>query len=139
MTAGEALREYLSRQEPVTSLVGNRIYGDKAEADKGAYIVYTMQANEEPGHLTGVSGVARATMQVNCWSRKKPESEQIRNAVRNVLQTFRGKIGTFSVRSARILNSADAFLPDEDGSSTGDYSAGVTLSVWYRIAAPSAV
>lgn len=144
MTIGAAIREYLSRQEPVSSLVGTRIFGDQAEQGASSpYIVYTMPASNEPGHLTGTSGLARATVQINCWSRKKPESERIRDEVRNVLQTFQGKVvgkdGSVSIRSCRIGNAADGFVPDQEGSATGDFSAGLSLNVWYRVKQPAAV
>mgnify|MGYP001560331883 CR=1 FL=1 len=144
MTPGEALREYLSHKDTVTAICGSRIFGDKAEAaDVGPhpYIVYSMPSNVEPGHLTGVTTLSRATLQINCWARKKPDSERLREAVRDVLQTFKGTVsnteGSLSIRSVRFSNSADAFVPD-DGN-TGDYSAGITLSMWHRVAVPAGV
>ena len=136
----EGLRAYLAEQEPVVSLVGRKIFGEKGDQwARSPVLIYTQTSGSEPGHLTGATTLAQATVQIDAWSKRDKEAERIIEAVRDVLHTFLGgTMGDVAVRSCRLQSGpVSGWESQEDGGDVGAYRSSVNYGFWYRVLAPA--
>lgn len=140
MSLLEGLRAYLAEQEPIVSLVGKKIFGEKGDQwARSPVVIYTQTAGNEPGHLTGCTKLSQATVQIDAWSKKQKEAEGIQVALRDVLHTFsNGTMGDVAVRSCRLQSGpVSGWESQEDGSDVGAYRSTVIYGFWYRVLEPA--
>ena len=142
MTLLEGMRTHLAESHAVVELVGRKVFGEKADQwAKRPTIIYTQAGGDEPGHLRGTSGKARAQVQLDYWSDDEAQAERIAEAVRNSLHTFlgegSGRMGDVKVRSCRLLSGpTSGWVNREDGSDVGAFRLSVVYHFWYSVLEP---
>jgi hypothetical protein len=123
MNVYSAVYSYLSAQVPVTTLVSTRIYPLHLPQDPVIpAIVVTQVAEESDHHLTGKAGHSRATLKFACLSQDMQEAFDIAEALRGVMQGYRGTMGSYTVGSITLQNVYDDAEALDDGSEDWVYA-----------------
>lgn len=92
-------------------------------------ITYQRVTGGHEHRLTGSSGTAIPTFELDCWADSYEAADQLAEAVRQVMQGFSGTMGSTTVHSVILDDEADQFTPPSDGSDNGIYS----ITLRYRI------
>ena len=107
---GKAIFARLGAVSAVTALIASRVYPFPAPADGARpYVTYQMIGNPRERALDGVTGLARARMQLNCWAVTPVEAESLAEAVRQALEGYAGTAGGVTVKHARSEDEGDLF------------------------------
>lgn len=94
MLIDEALRAHLLSKTRITNLVGSRIYENVApQKAPTPHLTYNQVGGERVHSLSGASGLNRAVFNVHSWAVKPLEAKNLSDAVRLVLDGFRGTMG----------------------------------------------
>jgi hypothetical protein len=97
-------------------------------------IRYFVLFDEKRTHLRGRSGIARTTIQIDCYATSQSTSVAIATAVGNLLTAGvngRGAWGSTFVNNVEITNESDEpYEPPNDGSDNGIYNRSLDLEVW---------
>lgn len=107
------LRAYLIAQPAITSLVGTRVY--PMTLPQGAVfpaITYQRVGGAPEFSHDGGSDVARARMQLDCWSTTYGDAASLGLAVKQALSGYRGPMGATPDVAARITNAMDLDEPE---------------------------
>lgn len=130
----KGLYALLAATPGVTALCSTRIYPRKSpqKADK-PYVVYQRKRNSRPRYLTTSSGVADATLQVDCLATTYDAAKALGEAVRAVVDdglegvTWDGHL----VQDAHWDDDFDDFDEPEVDDDGGAFYVSLALEVWY--------
>lgn len=123
MAIGQDLRTYLLTKASITSLLGTRIFPNKIPQKNSDWpcVVYQI-ISQNPGHtLEGGADYAETRIQLDVYSETALARDALVEALRNVLQGFRGTMGSSTVSSVVYRNSIDLYEPPADNSDVGLY------------------
>lgn len=104
---------YLNARAGLTAIVSDRIYPLLVpQAEKGApdnYPAATYQIIDEPNEhsLAGVSQLAHPRVQLTGWGRTYGAALQVRDALVDAMDGFRGTMGTFTVSPCLKVDEGD--------------------------------
>lgn len=118
----------------VHAMIADRMYPVFARHDATSpYIVYRRTATERPKTHTGVTGVARATFILTCWSKSYDEAMDLANKVRARLDaTGRGATWTATIiRSCFVVGESDSFEPSPELLEKQYYGREITVEIAY--------
>ena len=124
MTMEAAFYHHTKATAAVAALVGTRIYraGTAPSSLTSAqnYITYQRIITERVRHQGGVSSMARAMFQANCFSTSPTTAKAVADAVRATWETQSGATGeagsTVTVKAASIDAEMHDFSPPTDAS-----------------------
>jgi len=132
-----ALFTFLKLQPAITAILGS---GDSIRAYAGvapqniedSYLVYNKISSSDSLHLTGHTGLAKATFQFDCWSKIKEDTLDIAAALR-VLNGYQGGTwGTLIAESAARINERSSIDYAIDGSERGFFREICEYYIIYR-------
>lgn len=93
------LHKFLSSKSSVTALTGTRIYQTHLPQTfdwSGPAVSMNKISEQHYHHFTASSGVATARVQIDCWALSEDTVEAVAEAVRLVLQSYSGLIGSIT-------------------------------------------
>jgi hypothetical protein len=129
----EGIFTVLSAEGTITTLVGDRIYPDRADQENPLpYITYQLDSEQGLPHMTGVADKARTLIQFNVWA----ASSESRSAVQDALRVFLdGKIrvtfGSVFIQSIRNTNNVDTTKDPIDGSQNFKFGVFMDFDFWH--------
>lgn len=120
MTLEQALFTYLTSKTTVTDLVSTRIFGNALPQDTELpAIVTTLISAEHDHHLSSASGIVTARFQIDCLADDYLQAADVAEALRQVLQAYRGSMGDRTVKSTILDVERSFYHAPEDGTDTG--------------------
>lgn len=139
MSFESALVATLESITGLTSLVGTRIFQSAAAdpATSKPYLVFDVLGTDEPGHLTGTSGLARSIVQFRSVGANMASAIEVRDALRAGLHTLKKNSGT--IWDARVDNSRTAYFQPDSGQAVGTCSQEIDYIIWHAVSTPSPV
>lgn len=127
----EVVRQILSAQADIASLVGSRIFSTQAPQGTALpCIVYAQdQASRGPFmHMRGMTGLARVTFQISCLGTSLVDVRNLSRAVRTALQ-YRQSAG---VRLAVVKTDDDTTEPQISGEQLPIYRTDLSVEITYQ-------
>lgn len=131
------LQIFLLSKSSITTLTGSRIYQthlpQSFEFSTGQVAVSMNKISEvHYHHLTASSGVATARVQIDAWGTDEDQVDAVADAVRLVLQSYSGAVGTVTVLGITLDNVM--LLPEEpsDGSNQWRQHIASDYMITYR-------
>lgn len=127
----EVVRQILSAQADIASLVGSRIFSTQAPQGTALpCIVYAQdQASRGPFmHMRGMTGLARVTFQISCLGTSLVDVRNLSRAVRMALQ-YRQSAG---VRLAVVKTDDDTTEPQISGEQLPIYRTDLSVEITYQ-------
>ena len=123
----------------VAALVAERIYitGEAPSSLTAAqsYITYQRLPTSRVRHQGGVSGLAQASWQVNCYAASPSSAKALADAVRAAWETQSGATGeagnTVTVKVASIESTFADYVQPSDGSQGGEHRYVLDMTIWY--------
>ena len=119
---GKTLRLKLVSDAAVTALVGSRIY--PLTLPQGVTLpairYQRITGNSDP-HLGGTTGLAVATVQLDCVGTTYAGAEQVRDAVRESLEAYQGTVSGVKITSVRATNHSDFYDAPAHANDVGLY------------------
>ena len=129
---GKTLRLKLVADSTVTNLVGSRIY--PLTLPQGVTlpaIRYQRITGTSDPHLGGTTGLAVATIQFDCVGTTYAKAEQVRDAVRESLEAYRGTVNGVKITSVRATNHSDFFDAPVHANDVGFYQLMSDYEVYF--------
>jgi hypothetical protein len=104
----EALYSLLANTPSIVALVDDRIYPNGgAEDDRYPLVTYEkIRGASEQSH-DGISGLAHPIFQINCFASKYSDTITLAEAIRLLLQGYRGTVAGVEIQSSRFLGDQD--------------------------------
>lgn len=152
MSVESALYEHLKARAGVTALVGTgssaRIYPDKAPIGAAfPYIVFKKVVQTHEHHFgtsaaAGVAGIAKATIQIDCWDDDRlgalALAEAVRDGIDGLTQSTLGANGqTVRVQYVHLDDDKADLVAPLDASDVGTYRVIMDFSICYVESVPS--
>ena len=140
MTIESALFSYLSTKAEVTAEVSTRIYPQPAPQEADYPFITLMVITDNPEHhMGGAAGLTNVGMQIDIWTETIPERVEISEVIRNVLDGFRGNMGTenLNIRSCFMQNRANFLESDTEGKASPVYRSSMDFSIWHVESLPT--
>lgn len=89
-----ALVDFILADNGIVAVVGSRVFPLKIpQSVDQTSIVYTRVSGLSGHHMAGRDGLARARIQVDCWSKSADASSSLANLVKDRLDGYRGVMG----------------------------------------------
>lgn len=109
------LYSYLIGQSTITALVGTRVYPLHLPQNPTLPALTMEQTQAEYEYcITGSANWAAPTIRISVYSESLPEIATIAEALRNVLQGYKGTMGAIRIHYCTLTNTEDeAFTPDD--------------------------
>ena len=108
----DSLYSYLTGQAAVTALVSNRIYQSRAPQNATApYIVYHLVDDVGAGVMEGPAGLTTKRFQFVCLAATQRAAVIVADALRGVLNGFRGTMDTTAVGSVLLVTQLYVYDP----------------------------
>jgi hypothetical protein len=108
------LHSFLSSKSSITTLTGTRIYQTHLPQSfdwSGTAVSMNKISERQFHHLTASSGVATARVQIDVWGTDEDQVDAAAEAIRLVLQSYSGAIGTVTCLGITLENVVS--LPEE--------------------------
>lgn len=118
---GKGLYQYLMSKSTVTSLCGTRGYPEVLPqgATLPAFTYSEVDANSFDNIDGESTGLRQTRLQVNCFSEKHSEAQELRERIRLVLQGYRGVAGLEHIRGCSIGGYYGRYEPPINGKGSG--------------------
>lgn len=126
----EIVRQTLSAQADIASLVASRIYSTQApQGTELPCIVYAQdQASRGPFmHMRGMTGLARVTYQISCLGTSLVDVRNLARAVRTALQYKQSA----AIRLAVVKTDDDTTEPPAGGEQLPIYRTDLSVEITY--------
>lgn len=125
----EALTAYLKADPGVSAIVGTRIYPRKMpQAGQMPALVYTRIVGLHEKSLTGSSGLAQASYQLDCNALDYATTRRLAEALRMALDCQLGVWSGIQVQTSMITGDFDASYEDV----VEVYRAIIEAEIWYE-------
>lgn len=133
----KGLLTYLLAQ--LAGTFGTRIHPVKVPQSTATLPVLVV--NRESGvhahRLSGAAGRAAPSMRLRVFGSTYDSVMTAAEAVRQVMQGFRGEMGTVRVTAVLLDDEFDEYLPAADGSDAGTYARTLDYTIQYRESIPA--
>ncbi len=140
MTIETALYSYLSTKAEVTAAVSTRIFPQvAAEGTIYPFVVYSVISDNPEHDMDGAVGLTSINMQIDVWSETIALRMSIAEIIRNVLDGFRGNMGTENlyIQSCFLDNRANFEERDTEGKADPVYRSSLDFSIWHVETVPT--
>ena len=106
-----AIYQRLVAYEPLTALVGTRVYPSRApDGAQVPYVVYSDQAPvDQVPDLAGVGTLAQTRVQTEAWALTATQAKQVGDAVQGALRGFTGTIAGVSIQHITLDGGFDDY------------------------------
>lgn len=141
------LHNYLKNESSVASLLTGtdgkvrihfvRIPQSKAPANPYPCITYRRATGGHKHSLDGSMGFAEALFEIDVWGEDSIVAEQVGEAVRLVMQGFRGTWGSSDVRRVTLDDEQDFYYPSEVADDVGVYRLQYKYTIGHGETIPS--
>lgn len=134
-----ALAAYLLTRPPVTSLIGKRIYAERAEQfkDPCTHLVYELVGGENFMHAGGASSLSQADIRITCHGANYLKARELFDVIEDELNGFRGLWGTTRIDRCELAQPATSTANPTQGTAVGYPALRSVLSVHYFKAIPN--
>ncbi len=140
MTIESALFNYLSNESGMTTLVSTRIYASSPpSAPVYPFVTFQVLNNQPEHYMAGAVGLTEVLMQVDAWAFLVSEQQAISEALRNLLDGFRGAMGSelLAVRKCFLETRTTFQEPDKQGKNLPVHRASLDFSIWHVESLPT--
>ncbi len=111
---------YLVTHEIMIALVDDRIYENLLpEENQLPSVVYFEISAISEDTLSGPTGTGRTLLQFDCYTETSAEARRIRKAIKDLLQPFRGLMGSVFVNEINVQGQRNEFEINEEGDDRG--------------------
>ena len=135
------LHKFLSNKSSVTDLTSTRMYQTHLPQSfdwSGPAVSMTKISEEHPHTLTNSAGVATARVQIDSWGTNEDQVENVAEAIRLVLDSYSGPVGSVTVLAALLDNVVSLPERPTDGSNQWRQHIACDYLITYRnIVAPA--
>jgi hypothetical protein len=134
MTIESAIFSYLTSKVEITTLVSTRVYATvPPSAPTYPFITFTKITDQPNRDQDGSIGLAEVRLQLDAWAFIVQEQQNISEALRNVLDGFRGLMGTELLDVRRCyLETRNTFQePDKQGKNLPVHRASLDFIIWH--------
>ena len=130
---------YLQQREPFKILIGSAIFPDEVPADQDLpYCVYEHNGTEREHHLSGSSGMAKASMRIEVFSKTRRFGRRVTEAIRLAFDGYtEGAMLEYDVRYVVITNTSAEHIQPTSGDSEGLFNSTVDFEVTFRETVPT--
>lgn len=138
MSIRSDLRTYLLSNTEITDLVGQRIFPCRRPQNvTGDAICFWRTSGDHDHNLTGSSGTAIPTFAIEVLSTTYLTADAIAEAVRQVMQGFRGDMGTTEVKTVILADEQDGFDENDKGDDVATYRIALLYRIRYTESKPA--
>ena len=134
MGLSEAVYAHLAGLSALTTLVSTRIYpeGEIPNVVEFPYVTFRRTGRAHERHLTGGSGLAQATLEIDCWALSDEDADDVHEAIRAGMDNYRGTMGSVLVVRNCVLENDDAEVePPLDASQVAIHRVSMTFTIWH--------
>ena len=128
--AEESFYAYLQTKSSVTAIVGAKVYPVLVDPRKSLpWIGYELSSTDPYMSFAGESGYVKSSLIVTCWAASKSAARALSEALRNVLNGFRGTMGSMTRVTAMYGNEIDVVYEAEDNAANRVYGVQANLTM----------
>lgn len=132
------LYTYLTGKSGITDEVSTRIYPSRVpQGESMPAIVYSIVTSDSGRDQTGVNGLVRTIMQLDCYGDTYADARNAHEAVRTNFDGYRGTMGSTVVRRVTRLNDISRFTKPEHAGDKGRYRLSSDYAIWHVESVPS--
>lgn len=132
------VRSYLQGETSITTYVSTRIHPIHLPQNPTLpAIAFTQIGSDHDHHLGGAAGSTSVALRLAVFSEDLQEAIDIAEALRLVLQGYRGAMGNMTVTFCTLEEQEDDADQPYDGSDTWVYSRASEYKIKYRETVPS--
>lgn len=136
--AEESLFTYLQSKSSVTDLVGVKVYPVLVDPRKSLpWIGYELTSADPYMSMAGESGYVKSRITITSWAASKSAARALSEALRNVLNGFRGTMGSMTRVSCTYRNEIDVIYEAEDNAANRVYGVQADLVMGHAQAVPT--
>lgn len=144
MSVGSHLRTYLLTISDIEALVSTKIFPQRwPEGVAFPCIVYQETGGERVRSLSGSSGLAQTSFQLDCMAVAGEggydTAKAIADALRNCLECYQGPMGDLHVQGVFCQPDSDSIAQPTAGHEDAVQSVTVNIGLWYTEAIPANV
>jgi hypothetical protein len=122
---------YLLTKTGVTTHTSTRIYdGHVPQGDSYPAVTVKMIDGGHAHDIDGSAGFATPTVQIDVWSRNKVTNCTVAEAIRQVMQGFKGTMGSSTVTGVSLIGDIDLDGPPNIGTEVPIHQK--ALDYWIR-------
>ena len=143
MSIKTALASHLKNEPTVQEKVGEDVYIQEVSTEATLpWIVIHGIGSNHVHHMTGASGVAMATLQVDCWDSDAILADELGEVVREALDTLMStSIGlapnAIQVHSATLVGQVDGLETPTHGTAPAKSVVHQTWTLWHTESVPT--
>lgn len=139
MSIGSEVIKYLESKSAVTDLVSSRIYFLRMPEKQQTYPAIVVNLpNTTYGHYISLSdGIAIARVQFDCLATSSTEADSVAEAIRSILDGYRGTLDTAETISSTLQYEQDMTQPPVDGSAVRVYRKMAEYHLQIRVSIPT--
>lgn len=138
MSVEAFITAWLGSDADVQTLCGNRVY--PLEMPQGAglpAVTYSRVSQQATRSLTGLSGLSRARLTVDCWAQGYSEAKALAEAIRGTrsnpkLDGYRGQLAGVFVQAAFCSNEIDLYEKPVHGDEAGVKHTALDFDITYE-------
>ena len=128
---------WMQTQTDITDVVGAKIFSNRTKQGIAPpFMVLTQIEGEHVTHHGGPAGLARSRLQVDCYAETEAVVEALADAVRQLMDTFTGSMGTLDVRDCNLTGERDLYEEPTDASDVGKFRISMDFSIWHTETTP---
>lgn len=132
------LYNFLKNNAGLTALVGDRIYPIAAAVNASfPYLTVRRIRSEHDHHMANASGLNKQGIEINCFDADPLTLEAVSEALRNLLDGYRGTIGSTTVRSIHLIDEEDDWIPPTDSGPAGAFVTSMEFRVTHLESVPT--
>lgn len=127
----EFIYDRLKESGTVTNIVGTKIYPQLAPQNAALpYVTYQRIDTPRLRSLDGPVGLASPRVQIDCWSARYKEAKQLGEAIRKMLDGFKGSYGGEVVQGVFLEDERDAFELPVHANEVGSHRVSQDYTIW---------
>ena len=139
MSTRSDLKTYLESKSTITAVVSTRIFGVKRPQKIRTLPAITFE-RMNGGHdhtLSAAAGSAIPRFRIRCWAATYVAADALAEILRNVMQGYRGTMGSTTVQSVILDDEFDEYEESEDGSDQGVFGIAHDYLIRYVESVPT--
>jgi hypothetical protein len=126
------LRVVLSQNTAVSSLVGTQIYPVIAPSEATyPFVIWRRIQVQRQHHLAGPMGSPRVTVEYAIYGATYDQARNVSDAMRRVLDGYRGVVDNTVVQHASVENETDDFVSLTGAELPPSYQITMTVDTWW--------
>ena len=129
---GKGVRAVLTADAGVSADAGTRVYPDALPQNATLPAIrYAVIDDRSEQHLTGIAGLANATIQIDCYALTRLAANDLGDDVRLALDRYEGTSSGVTIRQVVGDFRRYGYEPPRGGGDVGTYVYSADFSVWY--------